>query len=201
MTSQGRFPIACAGNARVGKDTLFVCLKTILKEYNIEVEQFSLANILKSDLNKFLIEKTGISSYTIDEKEKEIIRPLFVEYGQIQRSLSQGKYWSSLLTTPIKNSLESGLLPIITDVRYHVYPEDEYFWLKNVLGGELVYIKRTLENGKEIPPPNKMEAENNPKLDKLADYHLNWPTTSDENVRLDYTRVQLAPLINKIINA
>ena len=191
--------LGCSGNAQSGKDTLYSCLEITLSEHGIQTEQFSLANILKADLNKFLLDKVGISAYTKNIKEKEIIRPLFVEYGQIQRFLSRGKHWTSMLIEPIENSLLDGKLPIVTDIRYDFYPEDEYYWLKNIIRGELVFIKRTLPNGQIVPPANKEEAENNPKLEKQANYHLTWPTTEDIRVRLDYVKVQLKPLLEKIL--
>ena len=84
--------IGVAGCARSGKDTFF----NILQKYIPEVEQVALAFELKKDLDDFVKSKIGISIFTDETKEKNLIRGLMVEYGKIKRHQTEGAYWTCL---------------------------------------------------------------------------------------------------------
>ena len=190
--------IGICGVARAGKDTLFECLKSILSTSGLDVQRFALADELKSDINDFTTKNYGISSYTIVQKEKELIRPLMVVHGKIKRQQSEGKHWTGLLTSKIFEALEDKyVVPVVTDIRYDYYVEDEVFWCKNILNASLVHVTR-LVDGAEIGPANTDEADNEPKLLQASDHKLRWSTTPDVELRKEFVKTQLIQLLNQI---
>lgn len=180
-----------------GKDTLKKILSNIFSD-KIQIDRFSFADDLKADLDSFCKEKFGISAFTINPKEKELIRPLFVEFGMIKRLQSNGTYWWKRLKPKIENNIKEGCLPCITDLRYAKFTEDEHFFAKNVMDGVIVHITRHDKNGSEVLAPNDQERENNPKIKAIADYHLTWKTSNDINYLEDVVRTQLKDLLVKI---
>ncbi len=192
--------IGLASNATGGKDTLYSILERILKEYNIETDRIALADPLKSETSAFIKEHfNGLSSFTKDRKEKELLRPFFVVYGKIKRQLTNGKYFTDLATPRLLENIKENILTICTDVRYMIYDTDEINWLKNN-NGSLVYIERINQDGSIVPPANNDEKENNEKIKQIADFHLKWPTTENLEIRDDCVRIQLKDLINRTIN-
>lgn len=189
--------IGITGVARAGKDTL---CNYFLKTYP-KCQRLALADELKKDLDAFLIEKVGISAFTKDTEEKKLIRDLLVAYGKIQRARTQGKYWTGLIQPKILTLKKEGFLPIVTDVRYAIYAEDEYQWLKNN-NGMLIHVKRVQPDGTPVLPPNQDERINDPILEKLADYRVVWPTViSNDESNLDvskYVQDQLKNLLAQI---
>lgn len=176
--------IGITGLARSGKDTLCQLLIEQLKRQDKIGERFALADALKSDIDPFLTEKIGISAFTQNSGEKDIIRPLLVAYGKAMRLKSEGTYWTSQLTCPVKVSEDLGHVPIVTDVRYQFYKEDEYTWIANKLKGTLVHVSRYSideATGKKIfvEPPNADEAQFDPIMKELAHYRIEWPTTEN----------------------
>lgn len=172
--------IGVSGCARSGKDTFF----NILKKYIPEIEQVALAYELKKDLDDFLKSKIGISVFTDDTKEKSLIRGLMVEYGKIKRQQTEGTYWTCLAQKKINDILRSDKIPVITDIRYDIYPKDEFHWLKNENNGVLVHITRMFGSD-EIPPANEEESINNEKLKTKADYSIRWNTVETNQNALE----------------
>jgi hypothetical protein len=186
--------IGLTGVATVGKDTFFKLASEILMEkYGKISTRLALADELKSDIDGFLMEKTGISALTTNKHEKSIIRPLLVEYGRIQREMSQAKYWTNKLTKQIHNDSVSDYI-FITDIRYTVYPEDELFWLKQKMNGTLIHISRYTTNkfGQRdyVMPPNRDEAENDPILKEHADFKFQWANATDKNENVNYDKLK-----------
>jgi hypothetical protein len=108
------FPIiSISGSARSGKDTLFQCLSDILAKHNINVERFGLADELKADLDGFLRQRLGISAFTTDPAEKDLIRPLMVAYGKIKRIQTKGQYWVGLIEPKVKESLKDAIFHVL----------------------------------------------------------------------------------------
>lgn len=188
--------IGISGNASSGKDSLYLILEEILNNKQIKIEKISLADKLKIDLFEFIKLKTGISVFTNDRKQKEIIRPIMVSYGKAKRILSNGQYWISLINNKVKECISNKIIPIITDVRYDEYPKDEFSYiLEN--NGILIYVERIDANGNIIPPANIEEETNNIKLKSQAHYILKWPTTDNLEIRKDCVLLQLKDLLNK----
>jgi len=172
--------IGVSGCARSGKDTFF----SILKKHIPEVEQVALAQELKKDLDDFVKSKIGISVFTDETKDKSLIRGLMVEYGKIKRQQTEGTYWTCLAQKKINDILRNGKIPVVTDVRYDIYPKDEFFWLKDQNDGILVHITRMFGDD-EIPPANEEESINNEKLKTKADYSIRWNTVEPNRKALN----------------
>ena len=149
--------IGISGAARSGKDTLCRGLLRVLKqEYNIEGIRKSIAgDRIKEDLYELFQSKFNLNIFTEKSEEKELIRPLLVEYGKILRKRTQGRYF-------IENfKKQENAINIITDIRYVEYPKDEGYWIKNEINGFLVFIER-----KNIFDANDAEKSNNKILKK-----------------------------------
>ena len=191
--------VTISGAATSGKDTLYLILEKIFKQYKIECDRVGLADPLKVELNEFCKSNYGISSLTKNPKEKELIRGLMVCHGKIKRTQTNGKYFTSIAQKRLEDNIKDNILTIVTDIRYASYSEDELYWLKSN-NGVLIHIERIDENGEIIEPANADEKENDPKIKAAANYHLRWPTTNDEQIREDFVKTQLKDLITKITN-
>lgn len=164
-----------SGHAGCGKDTFFDIASLLLKERGIHCQRLALADELKRDIRSFILDKTNIDVLFCTRADKEIIRPLMVHYGEIKRVLSNGRHWVDLVDKQIKMSKAD--IIFITDVRHDVYAKDEYYWLKNECGGDLIYIERFyMENGSKVyfKAPNKEELVNNASLEKKCDLKVSW---------------------------
>ena len=172
--------IGITGVARSGKDTFYSILAKYFENKGLKAGRLAFADDLKKELNPFTIEKFKIDLTKCTNEEKEVIRPLMVSYGKCRRSQTEGKYWTSLLDMKIKNFNKQNIIPIITDVRYIEYKQDEYSWLKNN-NGILIHISRKLDNGNLVPPANIEEKANDNKLKAVADFSVCWETCQDTN--------------------
>lgn len=161
--------IGISGYARTGKDTFGISLQRILKTYKINCELIAFANVLKEDLNIFLLDKFNISAFTKRDEEKFLIRPMLVAYGESKRNQNPN-YWIDQIKEKVKNKLT-----IITDVRY----ENEARWIVDN-GGFLIHLNRQREDGSYIEAPNPQEAENNPKVANLASLKIVWQTIESD---------------------
>lgn len=157
-------PIGLSGYARAGKDSLCIALIEVFKEkYNLEAKRFSIAgDCIRKDLNKLISDKTDLSVFTPNDKEKTLLRPIFVEYGRLMRNTTKGRYFIEKLSAD--KTFRKNNISIITDIRYIEYPKDEVWWLKDEIGGTLFYIER--EN---LKPANNFELTNNKIIKTLAD--------------------------------
>lgn len=172
--------IGLSGVARSGKDSFCDLAIEILREkYGVVATRYALADELKNDIDQFLIDKVGISAWTTDKKEKDIIRPMLVEYGRIQREKTEAQYWTSKLHKQISIDKVSDVI-FVTDIRYAIYEKDEVFWLKNTMEGDLIHISQYSMNEFNekvfISPPNMDETHNDPILQKLATHKFQWET-------------------------
>ena len=163
--------IGISGYARTGKDTFGISLQRILKTYKINCELIAFANVLKEDLDGFLLDKFNISAFTKKDEEKFLIRPMLVAYGESKRNQSPN-YWIEQIEEKVKNKLT-----IITDVRY----ENEARWVIDS-GGFLIHLNRQKEDGSYIEAPNPQEAQNNPKVENLASLKIVWRTIESDGL-------------------
>lgn len=169
--------IGITGVATSGKDTLCNLILEKLKSNNIDGQRLALADKLKEDLFPFIKDKFNINIFSPSSEEKTLIRPIMVSYGKIKRILSKGKHWTSLVDDYIEELISKNIVPIVTDIRYDEYPEDEYFWLKNK-NGILIHIQRKNNNGEIILPANAEEATNDVRLKELSTIKYTWETES-----------------------
>ena len=171
--------LGICGVATSGKDTFFHAAQNLLstEPNKTDCVRVAFADELKYETDAFLTDNIGISSFTKDPTEKELIRPFLVTYGtHIRRKLDQ-ECWIKKLEKRIrrinKASNEQVLL-CVTDVRF----KNEVKWVQDQ-GGKVIHVSRE-EDGKIIPPANKDEEENDPIIKEMADMTLEWKTKGDD---------------------
>jgi hypothetical protein len=190
--------IGLTGVARSGKDTFFSILKKYLEEKNINSYRLAFADNLKLELNDFTKDKFKIDLLKCSPEEKELVRPLMVAYGKCRRSQTEGKYWTSMLDPKVKDLITKDIIPIVTDVRYIEYRDDEYSWLKSH-NGILIHISRKLDDGTVIPPANIEEKANDNKLKAVSDINICWETCQDVNFLYELMQKQLKNVYEKFL--
>jgi len=190
--------IGLTGVARSGKDTFYSILKRYFKEKNIQSQRIALADELKKELGDFVEKKFKIDLNKCDGSDKELIRPLMVAYGKCRRVQTEGKYWTSLVDSKIKELKKDNIIPIITDIRYIEYKDDEYAWLKNH-NGILIHISRKRDDGSLVPPANIEEKSNDNKLKAVADYSVSWETCQDVNFLYELSQKHLKNIYEKYL--
>lgn len=104
--------VAIAGAARAGKDTLAKTIQAVVP--NTITMAFAYA--LKEETDLICRERFGISSFTQDEEEKKIIRPVLIEVGHGKRQ-ADPLVWINKLAARIDSNLSLRNI-IITDCRY-----------------------------------------------------------------------------------
>jgi hypothetical protein len=189
--------IGLTGVARSGKDTFYAILNKYLKERQIESERLALADALKNELYEFTKDKFKIDLFKCEGTQKDLVRPLMVAYGKCRRVQTEGKYWTSLLEDEIKSLIKNKTIPIITDIRYIEYKDDEYSWLKSH-NGILIHLSRKLTDGSIVPPANIEEKSNDNKLKAVADYCLCWETCQDTNFLYELIQKHLKNIYERI---
>lgn len=181
------FIIGICGNARSGKDTFCEYSKKVLSNKKVGAARAAFADELKKDLDDLCRNKIGISAFTRDSTEKEIIRPLLVSYGtDVIRKMDEN-WWINRLEKTLGVHQHLNLIPIITDVRY----PNELEWIQKKHEGVVVHITR-----RGVGPANKEEKENNAFLKKNSDYRISWPTFGEDNI--DDAEKYARRIINKI---
>lgn len=185
------FIIGITGVVGAGKDTLFWIIQQIFPEHKFK--QITLANQLKKELEPFLISQFGISPFTQDREKKDLIRPIMVEYARVKRIISKGTYFTKIAQQEINNAILDDYIPVVTDIRYAIYEQDEYSLIKNN-NGFLIHLSRTNTDGRLIKAPNKDEKTNDPILKKLADIKIKLKTQPLDTI------IQNNPHIKELIN-
>lgn len=179
--------ISLSGVARSGKDSFCQYLIAILESVGIRAKRYAFADELKDKVRQPLIDLCGVDVLNCSPKDKEMIRDYLVAVGKIKRIQTNGKYWTGLVEEKIKNDSDVDVA-IVTDTRYDVYPEDELWWVQEHMNGVLVHLRmydekeNPFEDSKRrnyVLPPNKDEAENDPKLHAKADYKVEWSRAAD----------------------
>lgn len=190
--------IGISGVATSGKDTLYNLISRYLSEKNIVTQRIALADKLKEDLHEFVLEKFKVDVMKPNIDDKTLVRPILVSYGKIKRTMTKGTYWTKMVEENIESLIKKKTLPIITDIRYHEYPEDEFYWLKKQ-GGVLVHISRIGTDGKTISPANTEEKENDKRIKENADFAYTWETQDDLDT-LYYEHIKFLEKIYEKIN-
>lgn len=158
--------IGVTGFARSGKDTFYQQSSKILSK--AKCFRYAFADALKEESDEFLKKHVGISAFTEDPEDKELIRPFLVTYGTELRRKLDPSCWISKVESMIEknhnNSSENFIF--ITDVRF----ENEAQWVKSI-GGAIVNVTR-----EGIKPANQDEHIQSALIAKYVDLHIMWPT-------------------------
>ena len=190
--------IGLTGVARSGKDTFYSILKRYLEEKGIKSQRLAFADALKKEIHDFTKDKFKIDLLNCTPENKEIVRPLMVAYGKCRRIQTEGKYWTSTLQPEVDKLITKNIVPIVTDVRYIEYKDDEYSWLKSH-NGILIHVSRKLDDDSLIPPANIEEKANDNKLKAVADYSICWETCQDVNFLNELMQKHLKNIYEKFL--
>ena len=180
--------IGITGYARSGKDTLYERSKIFLEKEGKKVIRFAFADALKHECDDFLKKNVGISAFTEDSKEKEIIRPFLVTYGTgIRRKLDQN-CWIKSIQDKVVSKLNEGFYVFITDVRF----KNEAEWV-SINGGLITHVTR-----EGVKPANHEEHKQYHFYKPFINYHIKWDTFGKE--KLSECDSHVFPLLNHIIS-
>lgn len=174
--------------ATCGKDLFFSIAKKILKRNGYNAIRFAYADPVKRDLDPFLIEKTGISAFTINPEEKKLIRPFIVSYSTTLMRKINPNIWIEK-TDAYLESLTSDIecfrvdtdILIGTDGRF----PNEIQYVRNLFG-QTIHIKKYTNNIQYTtdglnastriytPPANEEEAYYEPLNHEMSDIKIEW---------------------------
>jgi hypothetical protein len=171
--------IGLCGVAQSGKDTFCEIAIELFKKQNIQAKRVSFADALKKDVESFLLEKIGISSFTTDTKEKTLIRDFLVSYGtKLMRKIDEN-IWINKVDQIVRQNIKNNIVTIITDIRY----ENELIWARDNFNGVILHLSRYFPDSTELVcPANEEEERNDPILRELADRSLSWNSAKDTNI-------------------
>lgn len=180
--------IGVGGVARSGKNLFCdLLVKQLKQQYNLNAAHFALAYELKQDCQQFIRDKFNIDVFTENTEEKKVFRDMLVWYGDAMRKKSNGKYWIDKMNNPLSKEFACGTPPIdvaiVSDIRYDFYELDEVDWIRKEKNGPVIHISKFTydpDGPTQIftQPANSHEAINDPKLQKKADYLLQWKDIS-----------------------
>ena len=151
--------VGISGFARSGKTTMANAMVALFGlRWNASLV-LPLSDTLKAKIDPFLRDSCGISAWTEDEREKKLVRPLFVAYGtHLMRSIDED-YWIKELAKKAKDYLVNNFIVIIPDVRY----QNEWNFIKKN-GAIHIYVEKT-----GVFAPNSEEQNNDSFLRDNAD--------------------------------
>ncbi len=168
--------IGICGNAGVGKNTMLECLDRYFIEARLGLcKYFSLGDICREEADPYCKEQFGISAYTKDREEKNLIRPIIVETVKIKKKQNPN-YYVNKIKAPIQAAIKSKYIPIFPDIRY---PEEFNFLKKKK--AIFIFIDRD-----GCPPANNEELTHNEYLKANSDYNVKIPTFQNPADVYDY---------------
>jgi len=173
--------IGISGLARSGKDTLAKHLAEIIKSnLGVEVKILSFADRIKWQMKDVINDHYGISPYTEDTAEKEIIRDILVCHGETMKKLHGETIWADLIIDNINKNKEK-FFPIISDVRFDFEAER----VKEE-GGSVIHISK-IDN----KPPNDIEAKNDPLVRAVSNLTHTWPEYEPNDMEQCHDHAQI----------
>jgi hypothetical protein len=156
--------IGLTGLARSGKDSFFNFAKNYLIKNDFKIKKYAFADALKKECEEFIYNNTGISVFTEDSYEKNLIRPTLVAYGTHLRRMIDPDCWIKKISKSVEEDEKNDHIIFITDVRY----PNELEWIKSI-GGSIIHISK---EGNLCP--NAEENNNDPILKKLSSFIFSW---------------------------
>jgi hypothetical protein len=129
--------LGIAGYAGVGKDTIARV---------IGWSRTAFADVLKEDVREIIRDKMGIDILHCTSEEKNLARPVMVEWGRLGRAIDPD-YWLKRLQLPARAKFEKRV--VISDTRYANEAQAIFD-----AGGTVIYLWR-----EEIGPANEEEAD------------------------------------------
>jgi len=173
--------IGIAGVAQCGKDSLYKTLFIL----NHNFIRHAFADKVKQDLQPVLHDLYKIDILNCSPVEKEKCREVMVTYANIRRE-ENPSHWIQEVEASVIRSIDSNLIPVITDVRY----ENEVKWIQS-LGGAVIHLKKFSINNKEKiyqPAANKVEAENDPLLQSAANIKTEWENNLSQKDMIEFAK-------------
>lgn len=168
-----------SGTRQCGKDTL--C--DLLKEVNPAFVRFAFADGLKEDLHPFILKHYGIDVFTVTGAEKELIRPLMIAHGCAKRELDVDcwvKQAVEAMATEVSDRIfmqdNTAIVPVCVDGRF----TSEVSYLRRTFGSRLFHLNLTRDGS---PPPTAEEEKHYRQVAALADRHLEWGGSTEEQRR------------------
>jgi hypothetical protein len=181
--------IGISGYARSGKDTFYQRAAKLLSENGKNAVRLAFADALKNELNELLTKNVGISAFTEEDQDKELIRPVLVTYGTELRRKLNPNCWIETIQPDVIDHLEAGDYVFVTDVRF----ENEAQWIR-MNGGTLINVIR-----EDVNPANHEEHKQSHRMRKYVNYHVRWPTYGADSLNLcdEHIAPAIAHLIQK----
>ena len=170
--------IGISGNARSGKDSLCKVISDCLQSDGLKAHRLAFADEVKREVDDLLKNTVGISAFTDDTKEKNIIRPVLVFWGTEFRGAMNQNVWVDKV---IEQMTDPEVVYIVTDVRF-IYEAEA---LKE-RGAHMIHLQRFNGSRQIIPPANDYEAKNNPILHLMCDQTISWNGLTTHEERLDF---------------
>ena len=174
--------IGLTGLARCGKDTFCKYARKHLKSHDYKSQRLAFADELKKDVDAFLIEKLGLSAFTEETEQKEIIRPMLTTWGTEIMRKKDDLHWVKKVEEIIVENQKNKVVSIVTDIRF---PNEVAYIHK--IGGKIIHLTMT---GNE--PANDYERANDPFLRKDADCLVEWKRYGDDKLKKCLAHVKLA---------
>jgi len=191
--------IGIGGISTCGKDLCGKIISNILQNKGYKLQRFAFADELKNDIDAFCKEKYKISAWTTNPEEKKIIRPILVAHGCIMRKI-QPDYWIKRIEPLI--DVNNCNVVILTDVRF----TNEVKWLK-YKEGWFIHIKKYTKESPDAgrtwqriykQPPNEEEKENDPQIQLLSDYKINWEDLGNNGtIKVNVDELVYNPYLNE----
>lgn len=217
--------IGIAGYARSGKDTFVGIAKNILAANKYRPIRVAFADKLKEESEAMLkANNFKATVYTEDSDAKKLIRPLLVWWGCHRRYESTGGlYWvrqvDDQLRELCKNLVSTGehterVVALISDVRF----ANEARWVHDQWGGRVIHLKRYTAcggmqhdsfTGKETgykewkqydPAPNDEEKKNDPLVQEIADFRIEWESKGKHTAQTAMEDPYLQGVVLKSLN-
>jgi hypothetical protein len=164
--------IGICGLARCGKDSFYNFSKPFFESANRKHKRYAFADSLKQEADELLSKYVGISAFTENSEQKEIIRPFLVTYGTHVRRRLNKNCWVDKIKDSVTEDLANQTYVFVTDVRFG----NEINWIHE-MGGEAIHITRTGNVA-----PNQEELDNDPILKDKARNHIEWGNFNNENM-------------------